>query len=137
MREETMSVDIGAAAAVKINDGQAGFYRVGYENNADLRALGRRVKDKRLSPEDRWGLQNDLFARVQAGEVAIQEYLAFLDWYADEDAFLPLVSMDGHLRYAHLIAGPTTQLPQPPLADNWRNACSHRSAGHRPRRKRT
>ena len=103
MREKTMVVDIGAAQAVKINDGQAGFYRVCYEDSADLTALGRRVRDKRLSPEDRWGLQNDLFARVQAGDVAFQVYLAFLEWYADEDAFLPLVSTDGHLRHSHLI----------------------------------
>lgn len=109
MREKTMRVDIGAAEAVKINDGQAGFYRVGYEDRADLMALGRQVRDKRLSPEDRWGLQNDLFAQVQAGEVAIQEYLVFLEWYLEEDAFLPLVSIDGHLRHTHLVAAPASQ----------------------------
>jgi aminopeptidase N len=109
MREKTMALDIGAAAAIKVNDGQTGFYRVCYEDRADLTALGERVMDKRLSPEDRWGLQNDLFARVQAGEVAIQAYLSFLEWYAEEDAFLPLVSIDGHLRHTHLIADPATQ----------------------------
>jgi len=106
MREKSMPVDIGGAEAVKINDGQAGFYRVCYEDHTDRTALGQRVRDKRLSPEDRWGLQNDLFALVQAGEVAIQEYLTFLEWYAEEDAFLPLVSIDGHLRHTHMVAAP-------------------------------
>jgi tricorn protease interacting factor F2/3 len=62
-----------------------------------------------LSPEDRWGLQNDLFARVQAGDVAFHAYLAFLEWYAEEDAFLPLVSIDGHLRHSHLIGNAATR----------------------------
>lgn len=107
MREKTMTVDVGRAAAVKINDGQTGFYRVAYEDAAVLAALGRRVRDKRLAPEDRWGLQNDLFARVQAGNVALKDYLAFLDWYEAEDSFLPLVGIDGHLRYAHLVGTPS------------------------------
>jgi tricorn protease interacting factor F2/3 len=110
MRARTMSVDIGAAEVVKVNDGQAGFYRVAYADREDMKALGRRVRDKRLSPEDRWGLQNDLFARVQAGETAIQDYLSFLEWYAEEDAFLPLVSIDGHLRHTHLIADAAHQI---------------------------
>jgi aminopeptidase N len=104
MREETMTIDIGGAAAVKVNDGQTGFYRVAYEDDADLTALGARVRDKQLSPEDRWGLQNDLFARVQAGAVRFRDYLAFLQWYDREDAFLPLVSIDGHLHHAFLLA---------------------------------
>jgi aminopeptidase N len=107
MRAETQILDIGPAEAFKINDGQAGFFRVFYEEAEDLAALGRRVRDKRLSPEDRWGLQSDLFARVQAGEAPLEEYLDFLKWYADEDAYLPLVSMDSHLRYTHLVADPT------------------------------
>jgi aminopeptidase N len=109
MREKTMPVDIGAAEAVKINDGQAGFYRVCYDRDDDLTALGKRVRDKRLSPEDRWGLQNDLFARVQAGDVPFRDYLAYLDWYVEEDAFLPLVSIDGHLRHSHLVGNAATR----------------------------
>jgi len=104
MREATMSLDIGEAAAVKVNDGQTGFYRVAYENEPDMTALGRLVRDQHLSSEDRWGLQNDLFARVLAGEAGFQDYLGFLKWYEAEDAFLPLVSIDAHLHFAHLLA---------------------------------
>jgi len=104
MRDETMTVDIGAAEVVKINDGQTGFYRVAYADEADVAALGRLVREKRLSPEDRWGLQNDMFARVQAGEVSFAAYLDFLQWYDGEDAYLPLVSIDAHLAYTHLLA---------------------------------
>jgi tricorn protease interacting factor F2/3 len=105
MRAKTLTMDIGDAAAVKINDGQTGFYRTAYEDEDDLAALGALVRSKRLSPEDRWGLQGDLFARVQAGEVAVQTYFAFLDWYVEEEAFLPLMGIDGNLRYAHLLGG--------------------------------
>jgi tricorn protease interacting factor F2/3 len=108
MRDETMTIDTGTAEVVKVNDGQAGFYRVAYENKDDMAALGRYVREMRLSPPDRWGLQNDLFARVQAGEVAFRDYLAFLEWYDREDAFLPLVSIDSHLRYAHLVGKRST-----------------------------
>jgi len=106
MRDAVEEIDIDQAAAFKINDGQTGFYRVFYQK-ADLAELGRRVRDKTLAPEDRWGLQNDLFARVQAGEASLAEYFAFLEWYADEDAYLPLVSLDNHLRYIHLAALPS------------------------------
>ena len=103
MRRATEEIDIDGASAFKINDGQTGFYRVFYEKE-DLADLGRRVRDKTLSPEDRWGLQNDLFARVQAGEASLADYLSFLGWYENEDAYLPLVSLDSHLRYTHLVA---------------------------------
>ena len=103
MREAALEIDINGAAAFKINDGQTGFYRAFYAKE-DLAELGRRIQDKTLAPEDRWGLQNDLFARVQAGEAPLADYLSFLEWYDNEDAFLPLVSIDSHLRYTHLVA---------------------------------
>jgi tricorn protease interacting factor F2/3 len=61
------------------------------------------VANKELSLEDRWGLQNDLYALVKIGEVAIDDYLDFLAYYSTEDAFLPLTSIAGHLSHAFLI----------------------------------
>jgi len=106
MREKTLTLTIGDAAAVKINDGQTGFYRTLYEDEAERAALGALVREKRLAPEDRWGLQADFFALVQAGQVALEAYFACLDGYADEDAFLPLMGIDSNLRYAHLVGNP-------------------------------
>jgi len=68
-----------------------------------LQALGARVANKELSSEDRWGLQNDLYALVRAGEVAIDDYLDYLAHYSTEDTFLPLTSIAGHLFHAFLI----------------------------------
>ena len=101
---KSMDMDLGSdVVAYKINHDQRGFYRVKYLEMADLEELGRRVVKKELSPEDRWGLQNDLFALARSGDVSIDAYLGFLSNYSDEDAFLPLTSIAGNLFRAHLI----------------------------------
>ena len=48
----------------KLNSRQTGFYRVKYADSDNLHQLGRMVQEKQLPPEDRWGLENDLYARV-------------------------------------------------------------------------
>ena len=99
-----MEIDIGEEAlAYQVNAGQTGFYRVRYEDKANLQALGRMSADKRLGPEERWGLQNDLYALVKRGEVPLTEYLDFLVHYEAEESFLPLTSIGDHLHHAFLI----------------------------------
>jgi tricorn protease interacting factor F2/3 len=95
----------GEAAAYKVNCGQTGFYRVQYLERGDLEALGPCVRDQILGPEDRWGLQNDLFALVQSEAAAFDNYLDFLAHYRQETAYLPLVSITGHLLQAYIVAG--------------------------------
>ena len=57
-------LDIGAGAvAYKVNDGQSGFYRVRYREKDNLKELGRQIASRSLSAEDRWGIQDDLYAR--------------------------------------------------------------------------
>jgi tricorn protease interacting factor F2/3 len=102
--EKDLEIDVGDnVVAYKVNHRQTGFYRVKYSKEEDLQALGARVANKELSSEDRWGLQNDLYALVRAGEVAIDDYLDYLTHYSTEDAFLPLTSISGHLFHAFLI----------------------------------
>ncbi|MEJ2656397.1 MAG: M1 family metallopeptidase [Desulfobacterales bacterium] len=104
LEKQSTQVDLGAdTLAYKINAGQTGFYRVSYQTPEDLSAVGRWVADNALSPEDRWGLQNDLFAQVQSGTAAMEDYLAFLDYYQNEDAYLPLSSIADNLFQAYLI----------------------------------
>ncbi len=98
-------VPIGDAVAVKVNDGQTGFYRVAYADPAQRAALGVLVRGRCLATIDRWGLQNDLFALVRAGREPLGVYLNFLNWYVDETDSMPLVSIDQHLRHAHLLTG--------------------------------
>jgi tricorn protease interacting factor F2/3 len=104
LEETSTKIDLGTACvAYKVNAGHTGFYRVAYRTPEDLAAIGQRVAGKDLSPEDRWGLQNDLFAQVQCGSASIDDYLAFLNNYLDEDAYLPLSSMADNLFQAYLI----------------------------------
>jgi tricorn protease interacting factor F2/3 len=98
------AVEIGAdVAAYKINPGQSGFYRVQYHDLTNWQELGNRVRDKSLGPEDRWGLQHDLYALVKKGDSTLDDYLAFLDHYGEEDAFLPLISIGANLYHAYLV----------------------------------
>jgi aminopeptidase N len=89
--------------AYKINDRQTGFYVVDYGDPENLKALGRLVSDQLLGPEDRWGLQNDLFALCRSGKISIADYLKFLAFYKNEAAFLPLISISNSLMHADLV----------------------------------
>ena len=97
-------IDLGAdSVTYKVNSGQTGFYRVKYKTPGDLAEVGKKVLNQQLAPEDRWGLQNDLFALVRCGEATIDDYLNFLSNYQNEDAFLPLSSIAGNLFQTYLI----------------------------------
>jgi tricorn protease interacting factor F2/3 len=99
-----MRIGLGPeAAAFKVNAGQTGFYRVRYGDGADLARLGPLIREKRLDAHDRWGLVDDLFALVRRGDATIGEYLDFLGFYAEEDAFLPLMAISDHLRLSSLV----------------------------------
>ncbi len=109
MDSPEMRIDLGRETiAYKLNDGQTGFYRVKYASPDDLRRLGERVRQKTLPAEDRWGLQNDLYALALAGDVGLDDYLAFLEHYRAEDSYLPLASIAANLFHAYLTAGRKT-----------------------------
>jgi aminopeptidase N len=101
-KEAVIEVD-PRAVAYKVNDRQKGFYRVRYREASNLEELGKRVARKTLLPEDRWGIQNDLFALVKKGDASIDEYLQYITHYSDEDAFLPLTSIAANLYDAYLV----------------------------------
>ena len=87
----------------KVNDRQAGFFRVKYNDESNLQELGNRVSRRELPSEDRWGLQNDLYALVKSGDASIDDYLSFLSNYTQEDDFLPLIGIAGNLFHAYLV----------------------------------
>jgi aminopeptidase N len=96
--------DIGPdAVAYKVNFKQSGFYRVTYRDGGNLAELGKLVKTKALPLEDRWGLQNDLYAFTRSGDAPFDAYLEFLSNYKAEDAFLPLISIAANLFHAYLV----------------------------------
>jgi aminopeptidase N len=90
------------AVAYKINDRQSGFYRVRYCDGSNLEVLGRYIDAAILAPEDRWGLQNDLFALVETGDVSVDAYLQFLTYYDRETACLPLIGIVSNLSRLYL-----------------------------------
>ncbi len=97
-------IDLGGSAyAYKVNRRQIGFYRVCYEDTENLQRLGKLVGEKKLSAEDRWGLAHDLFSLVQSGGLSMDDYLAFLENYMHEDAYLPIASIADSLFHAHLV----------------------------------
>jgi tricorn protease interacting factor F2/3 len=102
--------------AYKINAGQTGFYRVHYTAAADVEALAGIIRKQGMSPEDRWGVQNDLFAMVKAGPASMHDYLDLLESYAPETADLPLSSIDANLFAAGLT-----------LEDNWWSGLSRKA----------
>ncbi len=105
MQDKTATVKLPAdSLAYKFNTNQTGFYRVAYEDPANETALGRLIAEQRLSAEDRWGIQNDLYAMVRGGRRSMNDYLAYLAHYRQESAFLPLASITGHLFQAFLVA---------------------------------
>ncbi|MCP4665643.1 MAG: hypothetical protein GY849_04675, partial [Deltaproteobacteria bacterium] len=66
------NIEIGpGAVSYKLNDAQAGFYRVWYADKGNWDALGKGISRNSLPPEDRWGLQNDLYAFVRSGKVSM------------------------------------------------------------------
>ncbi|MDY6950226.1 MAG: M1 family metallopeptidase [Thermodesulfobacteriota bacterium] len=89
--------------AFKLNAGQTGFYRCWYANRSDLKALGDLVQEKRLSPEDRWGLENDFFAMVRRGEQTVFDYIDFMKHFENETEYLPLVSIADNLFSAYMV----------------------------------
>lgn len=107
---ETTTVDLGGnALCFKVNSDQSGFYRVKYLEKKDLEELGNRVANRAMSPVDRWGLQNDLYAFVKSGDVTIGDYLDFLSYYRDDYDFLPLTSIADHLFHAYLVMDGATK----------------------------
>ncbi|MCP4683418.1 MAG: M1 family metallopeptidase [Desulfobacterales bacterium] len=104
------SIDIDSnIVAYKVNDKQTGFYRVTYLEKDNLDQLGKLVSQEGLSPEDRWGLQNDLYSLVRSSTASIDDYLEFLSNYTHERAFLPLTSIANNLSHAYLVMGDKTK----------------------------
>jgi tricorn protease interacting factor F2/3 len=60
---------------VVLNPGRLGFYRVRYDQNLSARL---RAHWKDMSPTDRYGVIQDLYAFLLAGDASLSEYLQFI-----------------------------------------------------------
>jgi tricorn protease interacting factor F2/3 len=105
MENSSADVDLGSDCLwYKVNKGQIGFYRVCYEDEDNLERLCMGVLDQTLSPEDRWGLQADLYAQVLTGKLSVDGYLQYLHFYEKESAFLPIAGIAGNLFHAFMVS---------------------------------
>ncbi|MGQ9723297.1 MAG: M1 family metallopeptidase [Candidatus Jordarchaeum sp.] len=103
-RDKTTSIQIPVdTIAFKINTEQTGFYRVKYEEEM-WEELGELVKEKKLSPLDSFGLENDFYTLVRRGDYTLTDYLNFLEkYFGQEDRFLPLIDISQNLMHAYLV----------------------------------
>lgn len=69
---------------IKINVNQTGFYRTLYDNTMYY-DLCKAVKLKKITPFDRWGILDDLWAVVFAGHASLNDLLNVMDSYETED----------------------------------------------------
>ncbi len=80
---ETTTFKVADTHALKLNEGQSGFYRTTY-NTSHLKHLGEQIKKGRLSPIDRLGILSDTFETAKAGESSTADALQFLSNFSSE-----------------------------------------------------
>ncbi|MEW6440418.1 MAG: M1 family metallopeptidase [bacterium] len=82
-RHSDLGVELGPGDWIKINDRQAGFYRVDYPEELwqQLRPV---VQSRTLSAADRLGLQSDALALARAGLCPTTAFLDLVGAYRDE-----------------------------------------------------
>ncbi|MHA1804544.1 MAG: M1 family metallopeptidase [Promethearchaeota archaeon] len=104
MSDRTLHLKIPKeTSCFKLNVEQKGFYRVKYEKK-NLEQLGEFIKQGKLSAIEKHGIENDLFALLKRGDYSLAEYLEYLSkYFLQEEEFLPLMSINPHLLYLHLI----------------------------------
>ncbi|MFC2157973.1 M1 family metallopeptidase [Acidobacteriota bacterium] len=100
--QETIDID-DRTQGYKVNDRQTGFYRVFYDDMANWSFLKEKVAGVSMSSEDRWGLQNDLYAFVQGGKITFSAFLDLLLSYKEEESFLPILNIASNLSHASLV----------------------------------
>ncbi|MEX2028897.1 MAG: M1 family metallopeptidase [Candidatus Paceibacterota bacterium] len=89
---------------LKINFGEAGFYRTAYSPEL-LEKLKKPVEKKLLSARDRLGIIRDLFALSEAGIIQTTDALEFLASYKREDHYTVWVEIaSGLARLEQLLA---------------------------------
>ena len=95
-KEETFTLP-GCSTWVLGNAGAAGYYRVGYQPEA-VRGLASDAETK-LTPAERIGLQDDIWASVRVGREPVGDYLAFAQGLQSDRNRAVLEVVLGRLNY--------------------------------------
>lgn len=83
LKNQELSIS-SPTSTLKLNKNQTGFFRVAYDND-HLVALGKQIKDQKLSPLDRLGILSDVFEGAKAGFTPTTVALEFLSNFTHED----------------------------------------------------
>ncbi|EFJ04650.1 hypothetical protein SELMODRAFT_138421 [Selaginella moellendorffii] len=84
LKDRKCIVRLPARTVVKLNIGQSGFYRVEYDEQL-LTALKDSISSGWLSPVDRLGVLDDMFALCQSTRQPLSALLSLLEVYRQED----------------------------------------------------
>ena len=95
-KEDTFTLP-GCSTWVLGNAGSAGYYRVGYQPEAVGSLAG--AAESKLTPGERIGLQNDIWASVRVGREPVGDYLAFARGLAADRNRAVLADVLGHLNF--------------------------------------
>jgi aminopeptidase N len=104
MENEELSIEIPEEVkGYIINSELKGFYRVMYPGSR-LNSLTEMVQNNTLSPIDKWGVENDLFALLRARKITLDMYLEFISNYVGETTQLSIQSISEHLHTIYTLA---------------------------------
>lgn len=84
LNTEATTITVEDTAALKLNRGQSGFYRVSY-NAEHLQRLGKLIQAGKMTPLDRLGVLGDMFEAAKSGRAKTVDVLEFLQYFQDEN----------------------------------------------------
>src|SRR3989344_5712868 len=93
-KEETYNIK---EKYIKANHEQFGFYRTKYSKEL-LNNIAIMIKEKKLNEQDRWGVNNDLWALCNIEEESLETYIQFLESYKSETIYIILADIYSSIR---------------------------------------
>uniref|UniRef100_A0A914DBZ0 Puromycin-sensitive aminopeptidase n=2 Tax=Acrobeloides nanus TaxID=290746 RepID=A0A914DBZ0_9BILA len=81
---------------IKLNQGNAGFYRVQYTDEM-LESFLPAIKNKKMHAMDRFGIANDLFSLVESERIPATNFLDFIQACSNEDNHIVWEALDSGL----------------------------------------
>jgi tricorn protease interacting factor F2/3 len=97
MKGRRMSIK-ASGGWLKLNFGQAGLYRVYYDESIE-KELGALIRTGKLSGVDACGIENDMFFQMRSGRIELSRYTGFVERYMMDVHFPAAASISTHLAW--------------------------------------
>ena len=101
LKDRVMELPVDDVKTIKVNLGQAGFYRVLYDQK--LYSVIEREFES-LGSFDRWGIVADLFAFLLAGRIDAEQYFAFAKRCAHDTDYLVADAVTSQRQFLRFIS---------------------------------